>query len=279
MNSNIPVVILAGGLGTRLHEETQFRPKPMVPIGGKPILWHIMKNFSHFGFSNFIICLGYKGDMIKEYFLKQKFNNIDFTINTKTGKIIEENEKKEEWQVTLVDTGKETQTGSRIAQVKKYINADQFIVTYGDGISNVNIQNLVSFHKKNKKLATLTAVQPPVQFGHLSLEGDKVKSFQEKKKFTQDWINGGFCILNKEAFNLFSEDKSCVFEKDVLPLLAQQGDLGAYKHDGFWYCMDTIRDKEHLESLWKNNAPWKVWQDDTNYYPAQSIKHSAEFVL
>ncbi|MFT6765301.1 MAG: glucose-1-phosphate cytidylyltransferase [Alteromonas naphthalenivorans] len=277
--SDIPVVILAGGLGTRLREETEFRPKPMVTIGGRPILWHIMKLYSYFGFNKFIICLGYKGEMIKEYFFKYRLQDLDFTINTKTGLLTESSIKKEEWEVTLVNTGDTNQTGSRVAQIADYIKTDTFMLTYGDGIANVDIKKLIDFHFSHNKIATLTGVYPPTRFGHLKLNENKVESFLEKQRFATSWINGGFFVLNKKVLDLVSKNESCIFEKDVLPILCDTDELMAYKHTDFWYCMDTIRDKEHLESLWKNNAPWKVWQDDSNYYRTQSIKSAGELVL
>lgn len=244
-----PVVILAGGLGTRLREETQFRPKPMVPIGGKPILWHIMKLYSYYGFYRFIICLGYKGEMIKDYFLQYHLQGVDFTINTQTGTIIEHQQNDEEWEVTLVNTGLFNQTGSRVLQIAPYIDTDTFLLTYGDGLANVNIEKLMDFHISHKKNATLTSVYPVSRFGNLRLEGDKVVSFREKKPLGVEWINGGFFAFNKSIFDYFPTSSEAILEADVLPSLSFEKQLMAYRHEDFWHCMDTVRDQEHLEKV------------------------------
>lgn len=259
-----PVVILAGGLGTRLREETQFRPKPMVPVGGKPVLWHIMKVYAQYGFYRFIICLGYKGEMIKEYFLQYRLQGVDCTINTRTGGIIEHQQNEEEWEVTLVNTGLLDQTGSRVLQIAPYIDTDTFLLTYGDGLSNVNIEDTMNFHLSHKKIATLTSVCPPSRFGNLRIEENGlVTSFLEKKPLALERINGGFFVCDRAIFDYCPSGSQAVFETDVLPMLSAEKQLMAYQHDGFWYCMDTVRDQEHLEALWqKNNAPWKVWGDE-----------------
>lgn len=263
---NMPVVILAGGLGTRLREETQFRPKPMVPIGGRPILWHIMKLYSHYGFYRFIICLGYKGEMIKEYFLQYHLQGVDCTINTQTGVVTAHQQNEEAWEVTLVTTGLTNQTGSRVFQVAPYIDTDTFLLTYGDGVSNVDIEALLDFHHSHRRLATLTSVHPISRFGNLRLDNGEVLSFREKKALEVEWINGGFFIFNKAVFDYFSSHAEAVLEHDVLPSLTKNKQLMAYQHEGFWYCMDTVRDQEHLEGLWQTqNAPWKVWEDERKF--------------
>ena len=257
----IPVVLLAGGLGTRLKEETEFRPKPMVPIGGKPILWHIMKLYSHYGFYKFIICLGYKGEMIKRYFMTYHLDDVDFTVNTKTGAITEHYLSDEEWEVTLVDTGQECMTGGRIARVARYINTDRFMLTYGDGLANVNLAALLEHHKEQKRIATLTGVQILSRFGNLHVQENAVADFAEKKIIEDEWINGGFFVCEKELFSYLSPDDSCVFEQQPLMNLARDKQLTIYKHHGFWQCMDTQREHQQLEASWKAGAPWKVWEE------------------
>lgn len=257
------VVILAGGFGTRLSEETDIRPKPMVEIGGKPILWHIMKIYSHYGFNDFIICLGYKGYYIKEYFANYFLHQSDITINLKTNKIIVHNNTSEPWRVTLVDTGLNTRTGGRIKRVQKYIGDDTFLLTYGDGVSDVNIAETVDFHKKHGKTVTLTAIQPESRFGILELKNNRlVTRFLEKPKSESTWINGGFFVCEASLFKYLSGDEDCVFEQTPLQQLAGDGELVAFKHYGFWHCMDTLRDKQKLNALWETgNALWKVWND------------------
>lgn len=254
------VIILAGWLGTRLSEETSLRPKPMVEIGGKPILWHIMKMYSAYGYKDFIICLGYKGYLIKEWFANYVLHNSDVTIDTRTGgQITIHNTNTEDWSVTLVDTGADTMTGWRLKRVGSYINSDTFMMTYGDGVSNVNIAELVKFHESHGKLATLTAVQPEGRFGKLWLEGDKVYNFSEKKDNNDTWINGGFMVLNKKVLDYISWDEM-PFEKVPLESIANDWELMAYKHSGFWYAMDTLQNKNYLEWLWmKGESPWKMW--------------------
>ncbi|MCK4650896.1 glucose-1-phosphate cytidylyltransferase [Candidatus Babeliales bacterium] len=264
--NNLPVMILAGGFGTRLREETEFMPKPMVPIGNKPILWHIMKLYSHYGFYRFIICLGYKGHMIKDYFLNYRLQGIDFTVKTKFGKIIEHQTNCEEWEVTLVDTGFDCYTGGRIARASKYIDTKSFLLTYGDGVSNVDILKLLEFHKSHGKLATLTGVNMPPRFGNLEVKDNSVVSFMEKRKITEEWINGGFFVLEKDFLNYLSIDSSCVLEKDPLFNASKDGQLMIYKHHGFWQCMDTLRERNMLEEMWKSSPPWKVWEDEKAEY-------------
>jgi glucose-1-phosphate cytidylyltransferase len=254
-------VILAGGLGTRLSEETTIRPKPMVEIGGKPILWHIMKTYSSHGINEFIICCGYKGYIIKEYFANYFLHMSDVTFDMRFNQMIVHSGNAEPWQVTLVDTGDNSMTGGRLRRVREHIGNDTFCFTYGDGVSNVNIQELISFHQQEKSLATLTAVQPAGRFGAISLGPQQVKitNFHEKPEGDGAWINGGYFVLEPEVIN-FIDDDSTVWEKQPLEKLASMGELSAFRHDGFWQPMDTLRDKNHLEELWKNGqAPWKVW--------------------
>ncbi|HSB47819.1 MAG TPA: glucose-1-phosphate cytidylyltransferase [Candidatus Bilamarchaeum sp.] len=252
-------VILAGGLGTRLSEETVVKPKPMVEIGGKPILWHIMKIYSKYGINDFIVCLGYKGYMIKEWFANYFLHNSDLTIKLRTNTTTVHNTSVDDWTITLLDTGQDTLTGGRVKRVEKYVDGP-FMMTYGDGVSDVDVSRLLSFHKKSGKLATLTAVQPPGRFGALKLDGDSVSSFVEKPRGDGGWVNGGFFVLETGIFDYIKGDGS-VWEREVLGKVAQEGKLGAYKHPGFWKPMDTMRDKKELDELWeKGAAPWKVWK-------------------
>jgi glucose-1-phosphate cytidylyltransferase len=254
------VVILAGGLGTRLAEETQVKPKPMVEIGGKPILWHIMKLYSKYGIKEFLPALGYKGEVIKDYFYNYSYLSKDFSIELKTHKIENMTENTEDWKIHLIDTGKNSMTGGRLFHLKKYLQGeDTFMLTYGDGLCDVNIAKLLEFHKSHKKIATVTAVRPPARFGALEIKDNKVIDFHEKPQVGEGWINGGFFIFNKEIFN-YLKDESTVLEKEPLEQLAAEGQLMAYEHEGFWHCMDTIRDRDTLEKMWSSNeAPWKVW--------------------
>jgi len=254
------VVLLAGGLGTRLSEETSVRPKPMVEIGGKPILWHIMKIYSRFGFNDFIICLGFKGYMIKEYFSNYFLHMSDVTFDMRTNSMEVHQQNAEPWRVTLVDTGQESMTGGRVRRVANYLDNKPFMLTYGDGVANVDVAALVECHKRHGRLATVTSVQPMGRFGALDLGTDNsVLGFQEKPKGDGSWINGGFFVLDPRVLDRLVGD-STVFEKEPLESLARDGELVAYKHDGFWQPMDTLRDKNHLEDLWSTgNAPWKVW--------------------
>lgn len=253
------VVLLAGGYGTRISEESHLKPKPMIEIGGHPILWHIMKTFSHYGLHEFIICCGYKGYVIKEYFANYFLHLSDVTFDLRQNKMEVHQSASEPWKVTLVDTGQETMTGGRIKRVEPYINEDTFCMTYGDGVSNVNIEALVNFHKSHGKLATVTATQPPGRFGSLNLDGTEVKNFKEKPLGDGNWINGGFFVLNRKVFDLIKTDQT-VWEKEPLENLASSKNLQAYFHHDFWQPMDTLRDKNYLEELWKNGkAPWRVW--------------------
>lgn len=256
------VVILAGGYGTRISEESYLRPKPMIEIGGNPILWHIMKGYSHYGFNEFIICCGYKGYMIKEYFADYYLHNSDVTFDfSNDNKMTIHSNVAEPWKVTLVDTGLNTMTGGRLLRVKDYIGDETFMLTYGDGVSDININKLLEFHKQNNKIATITAIQPGGRFGMLDIgEDDKsVNSFVEKSKEDGGWINGGFMVLEPKVFDYIEGDDTFL-EKEPLQNLARDGLLNAYKYNGFWQCMDTQRDKGLLEEMWNNNnAKWKKW--------------------
>lgn len=255
------VVLLAGGTGTRLSEETIIRPKPMVEIGGNPILWHIMKLYSAYGFNDFVICLGYKGYMIKEYFINYFYHQSDLTINLKENKITVHSNNSDPWIVTLVDTGIESLTGGRIKRIKNYIDNKTFMLTYGDGVSDINIKNLYASHKKSKKIATLTAVQPMGRFGTVEIANGIVSKFKEKPQGNEDWINAGFFVLEPEIFDFIENDQS-IWEKEPLENIANKNQLNAYKHEGFWKPMDTLRDKTELQHLWDSNqAPWKVWHN------------------
>jgi glucose-1-phosphate cytidylyltransferase len=257
---DIPVVILAGGLGTRLREETAFRPKPMVEVGGRPILWHIMKIYAHFGFRRFVLPVGYLGDMVKSYFLSYADRHADFTVDTLSGTVVRHDNPPESWSVTVVDTGLDTMTGGRIRRLGRYLPG-RFMVTYGDGVANVPIDRLLAFHKSHGRLATLTAVRPPSRFGALDLQGDHVVEFSEKPQAEAGWINGGFFIFERAVLDYLTDDAT-VLEREPLEALARDGQLMAYRHDGFWEPMDTERDRNHLATLWAEGAaPWKVWDD------------------
>jgi glucose-1-phosphate cytidylyltransferase len=261
---NIPVVILAGGFGTRLREQTEFIPKPMVPIGTRPILWHIMKIYSHYGFKRFIICLGYKGEIIKEYFLHYRIRNSDFTINLGNHEDIHIHNSypEDNWEVTLADTGLKAMTGARIKRIEKYIDTDRFLLTYGDGVANIEIGRLVDFHVSHRRLATVTGVKPPSRFGELITEGHRVIEFSEKPQVRSSTINGGFFVFNRGMFSYLLEDDQCTLEKEPLERLANDGELMVYQHAGFWQCMDTLRDMNLLNEYWENgDAPWKIWKE------------------
>jgi glucose-1-phosphate cytidylyltransferase len=252
------LIILAGGLGTRISEETVSKPKPMIEIGGKPILWHIMKMYSSHGVNDFVICCGYKGYLIKEYFANYYLHVSDVTIDFKNNSIEVHHKKAKPWKVTLIDTGDSTQTGGRLRKIKDYIDGD-FCMTYGDGVGSVNITELIEFHRQHGKLATITAVQPPGRFGALSLNETQVDSFLEKPQGDGGWINGGFFVLNPKALDLIEGDDT-IWEQQPLEILAHQCQLQAFFHKGFWQPMDTMRDKNYLEELWSSgNAPWKSW--------------------
>ncbi len=253
-------VILAGGLGTRLSEETTLKPKPMVEIGGKPILWHIMKSYSSYGIHDFVICCGYKGYVIKEYFANYFLHTSDVTFDMQKNEMEVHTRNAEPWKVTLVDTGDETMTGGRLKRVRQYLcDEEAFCFTYGDGVSDVDIDAVIKFHAAHGKLATLTATQPPGRFGSLNLDGNRVNSFQEKPQGDGAWINGGFFVLSPKVIE-YIQDDATIWEKKPMEQLAHEGQMDAYFHKGFWQPMDTLRDKIHLEELWASGqAPWKTW--------------------
>ena len=256
------VVILCGGLGTRLREETEFRPKPMVEIGGKPILWHTMKIYTHYGYKDFILCLGYKGEIIKEYFYNYELINNDFTIELGDDRDIEIHSDHGEkgWRITLADTGDKALKGARLKRVEKYIDGDQFMMTYGDGVANIDIHSLLVFHRTHGKLATVTGISPASRFGELKIKGNQVESFSEKPRTSSGLINGGFFVFEKGIFDYLSANDNCDLEIGPLEEIARKGQLMVYKHRGFWACMDTLRDMDYLNKLWsENKAFWKVW--------------------
>lgn len=252
-------VILAGGLGTRLTEETHLKPKPMTEIGGRPILWHIMKIYAAHGLSEFVICLGYKGYLIKEYFANYFLHMSDVTFDMANNKMQVHQNNAEPWRVTLIDTGERTQTGGRLKRVKDHLGSEDFCFTYGDGVGDVDIKALIAFHKQQKTLATLTATQPPGRFGALNLDRNKITSFQEKPHGDGGWINGGFFVLSPKVIDYIEGDDT-FWEREPMETLAREGKMSAYRHQGFWQPMDTLRDKNHLEELWvSGKAPWKIW--------------------
>ncbi|MFA6054899.1 MAG: glucose-1-phosphate cytidylyltransferase [Thermodesulfovibrionales bacterium] len=259
------VILLAGGFGTRISEESHLRPKPMIEIGDKPLIWHIMKTYSYYGFNDFIVCLGYKGYIIKEYFANYFLHQSDITIDLDKNRIEAHDSKAEPWKITLVDTGLNTLTGGRIKRVRKYLNKNTFMLTYGDGVGDIDIRRLLDFHKNHGKYATITAVQPPGRFGSMNLgDGDNVLSFQEKPKGDNAWINGGFFVLEPQVMDYIEGDET-LWEKEPLERLAKDGQLLAYKHYGFWKPMDTLRDKTELENLWNSEkSPWNVWDRHNN---------------
>jgi glucose-1-phosphate cytidylyltransferase len=255
------VIILCGGLGTRLREETEFRPKPMVPVGGRPILWHIMKHYAHHGHKEFILCLGYKGEYIKEYFRNYNWNVSDVTLKLGRNPQIRyhNTHDEEDWTVTLLDTGAATQTGGRLRRALDHVEDDTFLFTYGDGLTDSNINSSIDFHRKHGAIGTVTAVKPAGRFGELAMDGESILSFQEKPNRESGFISGGFFVLNK-AIGKYLDGDECVLEKQPLTDLAAAGQLRAWRHDGFWQCMDTLREVEHLNKLWDSgSAPWKVW--------------------
>ena len=252
------VVILAGGLGTRLAEETEIKPKPMVEVGDHPIVWHIMKSYAFYGFSDFFLALGYKGEIIKRYFLDHYSLGGSLRVNLASGMVEDLEKDAEDWIVHLMDTGQKTQTGGRIKRLEPMLSGGTFMVTYGDGVSDVNLQSVWEFHKAHGKIATITAVRPPSRFGGLVFEGDLVREFSEKPQIGEGWINGGYMVLEPEVFQYLSGDDS-ILEVDALERLASENQLAAYRHEGFWQCMDTLREKKILENLWQSGkAPWKT---------------------
>jgi glucose-1-phosphate cytidylyltransferase len=255
------VVILAGGLGTRITEETHLKPKPMIEIGGKPILWHIMKIYSGHGINDFVICCGYKQYLIKEYFANYFLHMSDVTFNLRTHSMEVHEHHAEPWRVTLVDTGEQTMTGGRLKRVRGFLDGEDFCFTYGDGVADVDIGALIAFHQAHGKLATLTATQPPGRFGALRLAQDEITTFQEKPQGDNTWINGGFFVLSPKVIDYIDGDAT-VWEREPMERLAREGQFAAFRHNGFWQPMDTLRDKQHLEELWRSGAaPWKIWND------------------
>lgn len=264
INKNqIPVVILCGGKGTRLKEETEVIPKPLVKIGEKPVLWHIMKIYETYGFTRFILPVGYKGEKIKEYFYNYPIFQSDFTIKLRDfskKEVAMHNSNIDDLEVTIVDTGLDSMTGARLKKIEKFIDGDLFMLTYGDGVSNINLDQLLACHLKNNKMVTVTGVRPPARFGELVLDGDRVVSFQEKPQIATGHINGGFFVMKKDVFSLLPEKDDLSLEGDVLPQIAQKGELAVFRHDGYWQCMDTLRDVEFLNEEWqKGKASWKIW--------------------
>lgn len=254
-------VILCGGKGTRMREETEYRPKPLVPIGGKPILWHIMKIYSQYGINDFILCTGYKSEMIKQYFMEMHWRNNDFTLHINGDKKIKfHTVENEDWNVTIVDTGLDTGTGARLRKIEKYLEDDEFFMTYGDGVSDINISELLEYHRNKGKIATITGVHPMSPFGLIEVECGIVKSFIEKPRLN-DMINGGFMILNKEVFKYISDDEGCMFEEKPIKDLAYSSQLAVYEHTGFWTAIDTFKDIENINKMWNTgDRPWKIWR-------------------
>jgi glucose-1-phosphate cytidylyltransferase len=256
------VAILAGGLGSRISEETEIKPKPMIEIGGRPVLWHIMKHYAHHGFDDFTIALGYKGEVIKRYMVDFASLHSDLTVGLRDGSIRRNGNGNgsgpEDWTVHLIDTGPDTATGGRIKRLASHLGKETFMLTWGDGVSNIDLKRLLAFHRAHGKLATLTAVRPPARFGHLDLSGDQITEFSEKPQIGEGWINGAFFVLEPEVFDYIDGDAT-QFEREPLEALAREGQLMAYRHADFWQCMDTLRDKKLLEELWQNGAPWRTW--------------------
>ena len=259
---NVPVFVLCGGFGTRLREQTEFRPKPMIPVGGRPILWHIMRSYAHHGFRRFVLCLGYKAEVIKEYFLNYSSMNSDFTVNLKSDEVqVHSVDHEDDWDVTLAYTGDATQTGARVAKAaQRYMNgAEHFAVTYGDGLTDVNLAREFEFHKNHGKVGTILGVNPPSRFGEIKLDGDTVQRFEEKPDLSSSWVNGGYFFFHKRFLDYLSTADDCTLEKTPLVNLAGDGQLQMYKHDSFWQCMDTQRDADYLNKLWGScEAPWRV---------------------
>ena len=257
------VVILCGGMGTRLREETEFRPKPLVEIGGKPILWHIMKVYSHYGFKEFVLCLGYKGYMIKEYFLNYRMMQSDFTLRLDAPEQLRFHNMSghEDWQITFAETGVEAMTGARVKRIEKYIDTDYFMLTYGDGVANIDFPQQWKYHSEHGKIGTVTGVRPISRFGELAVEGARVRVFSEKPQAEEGAVSGGFFVFHRRFFGYLENDDHCVLEGEPMDKLARDGELMIYHHNGFWHCMDTYRDFVALNEMWKQNPPWRVWTD------------------
>lgn len=259
---NYPVVILCGGLGTRLREETEYKPKPLVEIGGKPILWHIMKVYAAAGFRRFILCIGYKGHLIREYFLNYKTNNCDFTINLTSSDLKLHGCHSDDWEVTIAETGASAQTGARVKKIEKYIDTDSFLLTYGDGVANVDAAKLLAFHQEHGKIGTITGIHPTSRFGELIEKEGMVTQFQEKPELRAEIVNGGFFVFNKKIFSYLSEEDGCAMESVPLRTVSKDGQLMVYRHEGFWHSMDTYRDSQTLNQMWdQGKAEWKIWKD------------------
>jgi glucose-1-phosphate cytidylyltransferase len=277
--SPMKVVILCGGMGTRIRDHHETLPKPMIPIGGKPILWHIMKFYAHFGFKDFVLCLGYKREAFVDFFLHYRYHNSDLTIDLSDPEAVHFHEgeaEAEDWRITLVDTGLRTNTGGRLRQAAKYITGNRFMLTYGDGLGTVNLHELVEFHKETGRLATVSAVHPAGRFGEIELDDHLVSSFAEKPQTTEGYINGGFMVLEKDFVPLYLERSDCVLEADALGQCSRDGQLAAYCHEGFWQCMDTSREHQILEDLWSSGeAPWKVWQSNEREHLATRLSSGA----
>jgi glucose-1-phosphate cytidylyltransferase len=255
-------VILCGGLGTRLSEETAVKPKPMVEIGGMPMLWHIMKMYAACDIREFVLALGYKGDVIKDYFINYRYRTNSLTVELKQGQVKIHDGHKENWTIHLVDTGANTQTGGRLKRAAQFIGREPFLMTYGDGVANLDIGSVIQFHRQHGRLATVTAVRPPARFGGLVLDGDCVREFEEKPQIGEGWVNGGFFVLQPEIIDTIADD-NVIWEREPMEQLAARGQLAAFRHNGFWHCMDTLRDVRLLESLWQGGkAPWRMWNDD-----------------
>jgi glucose-1-phosphate cytidylyltransferase len=262
--ATMKVAILAGGVGSRIQEETEIKPKPMVEIGGRPLLWHIMKHYAHYGFHEFVIALGYKGEVIKRFMLEYASLHSDLRVGLRDGRVFSHNGNGnngvlDDWTVDLIDTGQDTATGGRIKRLADYVGNSTFMLTWGDGVSDVDLHDLLAFHRSHGKLATLTAVRPPARFGHLEMDGDAVVEFSEKPQLGEGWINGAFFVLEPGVFDYIEGDETA-WEREPLESIARDGQLMAYKHTSFWQCMDTLRDRKLLEELWQTGAPWKTWK-------------------